>query len=102
VGCDRVYTRRMTRKIAYELQKVKIELETETHDISVEKPPMKIQRKRNKGKKHVSYPSRPKTRPKNKLRINSKAPFKPSLKKEKLIIIDDDDILEKIPDITKK
>jgi hypothetical protein len=35
------------------------------------------------------------------LRLNSKALFKPSLKKEKLIIIDDDDP-EKTPEITKK
>jgi hypothetical protein len=35
------------------------------------------------------------------LRLNSKALFKPSLKEEKLIIIDDD-IPEKIPEITKK
>jgi hypothetical protein len=33
--------------------------------------------------------------------MNSKALFKPSLKEEKLIIIDDD-IPEKIPEITKK
>jgi hypothetical protein len=35
------------------------------------------------------------------LRLNSKALFKPSLKEEKLIIIDDD-IPEKNPKITKK
>jgi hypothetical protein len=31
----------MTRQRTQELQKVKIEPETKTHDISVEKPPMK-------------------------------------------------------------
>jgi hypothetical protein len=41
VGYDKVYTRRMTRKIAQELQKVKIETETKNHDRSVDKPPMK-------------------------------------------------------------
>jgi hypothetical protein len=51
---------------------------------------MKRQSKKNKGKQLVSYPSRPKTRPTNKLRLNSKAMFKPSLKKENLIILDDD------------
>jgi hypothetical protein len=58
---DKVYTRRMTRQMAQELQKVKIEPETETHDISIEKPPMIRQRKRNKGKQLVNCPSRPKT-----------------------------------------
>jgi hypothetical protein len=41
VGYDRVYTRRMTRKRTQELQKVKIEPKTETHDRSIENPTMK-------------------------------------------------------------
>jgi hypothetical protein len=44
----------------------------------------------------VDYQSRPKTRETGKLRINSKALFKPSLKKENLIILDDG-IEEKTP-----
>jgi hypothetical protein len=101
MGYDRVYTRRMTRQRTQELQKVKIELEIETHDRSVEKPPMERHSKNNKGKHPVSYPSRPRTRPTNKLRLNSKSMFKPSLKKENLIILDDDN-LEKNPEITEK
>jgi hypothetical protein len=62
---------------------------------------MKRQSKSNKGKQLVNYPSRPKTRPKNKLRLNSKVMFKPSLKKEKLIFIDDETSEETL-DITKK
>jgi hypothetical protein len=102
VGCDRFYTRTMTRKIEQEFQSVKIERETKNHDITIEKLPIKIHIKRNEGKQPVSYPRRPKTRPKNKPRINSKDLFNPSLNKENLIIIDDDDIPKKIPDITKK
>jgi hypothetical protein len=48
------------------------------------------QSKRGKGKHLVIYPSKPKTRPKKKLRLNSKAMFKPSLKKDNLINIDED------------
>jgi hypothetical protein len=59
------------------------------------------QSRRNKGKQPVDCPSRPKTRPTNKLRLNSKSLFKPSLKKEKLIVIDDE-TPEEIPKITKK
>jgi hypothetical protein len=99
---DKVYTRRMTRQMAQELQKVKIEPEIEIHDIPIEKPPMIRQSKRNKGKQPANCPSRPKTWPTNKLRLNSKALSKPSMKEEKLIIIDDDDILENILEITKK
>jgi hypothetical protein len=56
---------------------------------------------KHKGKQFVSYPCRPKTRPTNKMRLNSKALFKPSLKEEKIINIDYD-IPEKTPKITKK
>jgi hypothetical protein len=44
-----------------------------------------------KGKRVADYKSRPKTRATNKLRLNSKALFKPSLKKDNLIVLDDDD-----------
>jgi hypothetical protein len=47
-----------------------------------------------KGKQVVDYKSRPKTRETNKLRLNSKALFKPSLKKDNLIVIDDDAVEE--------
>jgi hypothetical protein len=50
----------------------------------------------DKGKQAADYRSRPKTRETNKLRLNSKALFKPSLKKENLIIIDEDAV-EKVP-----
>jgi hypothetical protein len=39
VGIDRVYTRRRTRQMTQELQRIKIEPELEIHDIPVEKPP---------------------------------------------------------------
>jgi hypothetical protein len=45
--------------------------------------------KRGKGKRLVTYPSMPKTIAKNKLRMNSKVMFKPSLKKYNLIIINE-------------
>jgi hypothetical protein len=45
-------------------------------------------------KKIPDYKSRPKTRETNKLRLNSKALFNPSLKKNNLIILDDDTMEE--------
>jgi hypothetical protein len=74
------------------LQEVKFEPETKIDDAPVEKPPQVKHSKGNKGKgkQTVSYPSRPKTRATNKLILNSKALFKPSLKKDNLIILDDD------------
>jgi hypothetical protein len=44
----------------------------------------------------VDYQSRPKDRETSKLRLNSKALFNPSLKKDNMIILDDD-IEEKTP-----
>jgi hypothetical protein len=82
------------------LQEVKFDPETKTDDAPVEKSPQVRQSKGDKGK-HVNYLSRPKTRPTNKLRLNSKALFKPSLKEDNLIILDEDNI-EKIPKKTKK
>jgi hypothetical protein len=48
--------------------------------------------KKGKSKPIVNYPSRSKTRETNKLRLNSKALFHPSIKKENVIIIDDDTV----------
>jgi hypothetical protein len=79
--------RRMAKQ-KIELQEVKSE--AEINDTPVEESPQVKKSKRGKGKQPVTYPSRPKTRPKNKLRLNSKAMFKPSLKKDNLIIIDED------------
>jgi hypothetical protein len=89
---DRVYTRRMAKQRIEQLQEVKSDPETEIDDAPVEKPPQVKQSKGNKGKgkQPVNYPNRPKTRATNKLRLNSKAMFKPSLKKDNLIILDDD------------
>jgi hypothetical protein len=46
-------------------------------------------RKKGNIKPVVNYPSKSKTRATNKLRLNSKALFHPSIKKENVIIIDD-------------
>jgi hypothetical protein len=46
--------------------------------------------KTGKNKPMVNYPSRSKTMATNKLRLNSKAPLNPSIKKENMIVIDDD------------
>jgi hypothetical protein len=46
--------------------------------------------KTRKDKPVVNYPSRSKTRETNKLRLNSKALFNPSIKKQNVIFIDDD------------
>ena len=54
-----------------------------------------------KGERVPDYKSGPKTRATNKLRLNSKSLFKPSLKKENFIVLDDDDD-EKITHKTKK
>jgi hypothetical protein len=57
-------------------------------------------KKLNKTKKNklvVNYPSRFETRETHKLRLNSKALFNPSIKKENVIVIDDD-IVESIED----
>jgi hypothetical protein len=56
---------------------------------------------KGKGKQPIKYPNRHKTRATNKLRLNSKALFKPSLKKDNLIILDDD-ITEEIHKKTRK
>jgi hypothetical protein len=48
--------------------------------------------KTGKNKPVVNYPSRSKTRATNKLRLNSKALFNPSIKKENVIVIDDDTV----------
>jgi hypothetical protein len=48
--------------------------------------------KTRKNKPVVNYPSRSKTRATNKLRLNSKALFNPSIKKENVIVIDDDTV----------
>jgi hypothetical protein len=86
-SCDRFYTRRMTRQRTQELQKEKYEPGTEAYDISVEELPMERQKK---GKQPASFPYRPKTRPTNKLILKSKDLFKPSLKEDNLIILEDD------------
>jgi hypothetical protein len=59
------------------------------------------QSKGKKGKQPINYPNRPKTRATNKFRLNSKSLFKPSLKEDNLIILDEDD-KEKIPKMTRK
>jgi len=46
--------------------------------------------KKKKGKQPASYPYRPKTQPTNKPRLKSKDLFKPSLKEDNLIILEDD------------
>jgi hypothetical protein len=46
------------------------------------------------GKKIPDYKSIPKTRATNKLRLNSKSLFNPSLKKNNLIVLDDDTMEE--------
>jgi hypothetical protein len=88
-GFDRVYTRRMTKQKIKQFPEVKFDLD--------EKTPQVNQSKRGKGKQPVTYPSRPKTRPTNKLRQNSKVIFKPSLKEDNLIILD-----EKVTDLVPK
>jgi hemin uptake protein HemP len=87
IGFDRVYMRRMAKQ-KIELQELKFE--AKINDTPIEESLQVKQSKRGKGKQPVTYPSRPKTRPKNKLRLNSKGMFKPSLKKDNLIIIDED------------
>ena len=52
-------------------------------------------RKKKKSKPIVNYPSRSKTRKTNKMILNSRAIFNPSIKKENVIVIDDD-IVESI------
>jgi len=47
-------------------------------------------RKKGKSKKILNSPNRSKTRETNKLRLNSKDLIHPAIKKENLIIIDDD------------
>jgi hypothetical protein len=79
---------------------VKIEPKTEIHDVPVNNSPQ-VRKSRSKEKEHVNYLIKPKTRAKNKLILNSKALFKPSLKKDNMIILDDD-ITEKIHKKTKK
>jgi hypothetical protein len=51
---------------------------------------MSRQSKKEKGKQPASFPYIPKTRPTNKIRLKSKALFKPSLKEDNLIILEDD------------
>jgi hypothetical protein len=75
---------------------VKFDPETEIDDAPVEKPPQVKHSKGKKVKKPLNYLKRPRTITTNKLRLNSKAMFKPSLKKDNLIILDEDD-KEKIP-----
>jgi hypothetical protein len=90
-SCDRVYTRRMMRQRTHEqLQKEKYEPETGVYDTPVKEFSMKEQSKKKKGKQPARCPYRPKTRPTNKLRLKSKALFKPSLKEDNLIILEDD------------
>jgi hypothetical protein len=91
----------MAKQRIEQLQEVKFDPEIETDDALVEKSPQVKQSEGNKGKQHVNYPNRPKTIPTNKLKLNSKAMFKPSLKKDNLIILDEDD-KEKIPKKTRK
>jgi hypothetical protein len=69
---------------------VKLELETKIHDVPINDFPQVRRSKRSKGKQPVNYLSRPKTRATNKMRLNSKDLFKPYLKKDNLIILDDD------------
>jgi hypothetical protein len=78
------------------LQEVKSDPNVETDDTLVEKYPQVKQSKRHKGKKIVTYPNKPKTRPKNKLRLNSKPIFKLSLNKDNLIILDEE-VTNEIP-----
>jgi hypothetical protein len=54
------------------------------------KNPTSKQSKRGKGKQPVTYSSRPNTRPTHMLRMNSKDIFKPSLKKDNVIILDEE------------
>jgi hypothetical protein len=49
-------------------------------------------RKTRKDKPVVNYPRRSKTRTTNNLRLNSKALFNPSIKKDNIIVIDDDTV----------
>jgi hypothetical protein len=84
-----------------QLQEVKPEPEKYYSDEPVKKTIDKKQSKVEKGERVPDYKRRPKTRATNKLRLNSKSLFKPSLKKDNLIVLDDDDD-EKITQKTKK
>jgi hypothetical protein len=100
-GFDRVYTRRMTKKKIKQLQELKYDPDVEIDDTLVEKSPQVKQSKIGKGNKHVTYLSKPKTRLTNNLRLNLKVIFKPSLKKDNLIILDEDEI-DEVPKKTEK
>jgi hypothetical protein len=80
---------------------VKLEPKTEACDKPIEKTIEKKQSKMDKGKKVAYYHNRPKTRETNKLRLNSKYFFKPSLKKDNLIILDED-AMETVPKKIKR
>jgi hypothetical protein len=77
MGYNRVCTRRIAKKKTKQLQEVKIEPETNIHDVPINNSPQVRHRKRRNDKQPINYLSRPKTRATNKLRLNSKDLFKP-------------------------
>jgi hypothetical protein len=71
----------MVKQRAEQQQEVKSEPETESCDKPIEKTTKKKKSKMDKGKQVVYYHNMPKTRSTNKISLNSKDLFKPSLMK---------------------
>jgi hypothetical protein len=69
MGYNRVCTRRIIGQKEEQLKEMKIEPETEIHDVPINNSPQVRQRKRSKGKQPVNYPNMPKTKATNKLRL---------------------------------
>lgn len=74
------------------LTKQKLKQSIQKQDELVGEGKSKKLSKKRKSKHVVNYPSRSKTRATNKLRLNSKALFNPSIKKGNVIVIDDDTV----------
>jgi len=81
---------------------VKVEFISDLAEKKLEKP-MEINKcKKFKAQSFETPPYRPKTRSTNKLRLNAKAIFYPSLKIDKVIVDDEAEAEEKFVEITKE
>jgi hypothetical protein len=74
------------------LTKKKLKQSIQKQDEPVVDSKSKKLRKKKKSKPIVNYPSRSKTRKTNKMILNSRAIFNPSIKKENVIVIDYDTV----------
>jgi hypothetical protein len=81
---------RLKKRSDRDKKKQKEDVPSSFHATRSKETTEKKQSKLDKGKQVVGYCSKPKTRETNKLRLNSKDLFKPSLKRDNSIIIYED------------